>query len=437
MLSFLLVFRLANETALRHLYSVIFTLAIPFILLRLLWRGSRAPAYFKRWDERFGLKPAPTSNKPVIWIHAVSMGEVEAARPLVDSMQSQYPQHQILITTMTPTGSARVLSLYGEKVLHCYLPYDLPFAVKRFLGSVRPAIGIIMETELWPNLIHYASQQSIPLVLANARLSARSAAGYQRIAKLTKTMLQQLTLIAAQSQDDRKRLIALGADKDSVHAVGNLKFEISLPASLSEEAEALRTLWGNRPVFIAASTHEGEDEIILNASRRIRAEFPDLLLILVPRHPERFDKVAALSQRSGFKILRRSEQGMCTREIQVLVVDTMGELPLFYGTADIAFVGGSLVPRGGHNLLEPAALGRPVVIGPHYFNFNEISRQFLAANAAIEINSSESLAETVIALFRSPQKRADMGQAGQQLIQHSQGAGQRLLNLIKRHIDVG
>jgi 3-deoxy-D-manno-octulosonic-acid transferase len=250
-------------------------------------------------------------------------------------------------------------------------------------------------------------------------------------------MLQQLTLIAAQSQDDRKRLIALGADKDIVHAVGNLKFEISLPASLSEEAEALRTLWGNRPVFIAASTHEGEDEIILNASRRIRAEFPDLLLILVPRHPERFDKVAALSQRSGFKILRRSEQGMCTREIQVLVVDTMGELPLFYGTADIAFVGGSLVPRGGHNLLEPAALGRPVVIGPHYFNFNEISRQFLAANAAIEINSSESLAETVIALFRSPQKRADMGQAGQQLIQHSQGAGQRLLNLIKRHIDVG
>lgn len=436
MLSFLLVSRLANETALRHLYSVIFTLAIPFILLRLLWRGSRAPAYFKRWDERFAIKPVPSTHKPVIWIHAVSMGEVEAARPLVDSMQIQYPGHQILITTMTPTGSARVLSLYGDSVLHCYLPYDLPFAVKRFLRSARPAVGIIMETELWPNLIHYASQQSVPLVLANARLSARSAAGYQRIAALTQTMLQQISLIAAQSQDDRKRLIALGADKDSVHAVGNLKFEISLPASLNEEAEALRTLWGNRPVFIAASTHEGEDEIILNASRRMRAEFPDLLLILVPRHPERFDKVAALSQRSGFKILRRSDQGMCTREIQVLVVDTMGELPLFYGTADIAFVGGSLVPRGGHNLLEPAALGRPVIIGPHYFNFNEISRQFLSANAAIQIDSSESLANAVIELFRSPQKRADMGQAGQQLIQHSQGASQRLLNLIKRHIDV-
>jgi 3-deoxy-D-manno-octulosonic-acid transferase len=421
---------------LRHLYSVIFTLAIPFILLRLLWRGSRAPAYFKRWDERFGLKAAPKSHQPVIWIHAVSMGEVEAARPLVDSLQAQYPGHQLLITTMTPTGSARVKSLYADKVLHCYLPYDLPFAVKRFLNSVRPVMGIIMETELWPNLIHYAAEQSVPLVLANARLSARSAVGYQRISSLTKAMLQQLSLIAAQSQDDRSRLIALGADKDKVHAVGNLKFEISLPASLSEEAEALRTQWGNRPVFIAASTHEGEDEIILNASRRIRAAYPDLLLILVPRHPERFDKVAALSQRSGFKILRRSDKGMCTREIQVLVVDTMGELPLFYGTADIAFVGGSLVPRGGHNVLEPAALGRPVVIGPHYFNFNEISRQFLAAKAAIQVDNSESLAQTVIELFQSPQKRAEMGQAGQQLIHNSQGAGQRLINLIKRHIDV-
>jgi len=274
------------------------------------------------------------------------------------------------------------------------------------------------------------------MVLANARLSARSAAGYQRIGKLTRSMLKQFTLIAAQSQDDRQRFVALGADKDSVHAVGNLKFEIALPASLNEEAEALRSIWGNRPVFIAASTHEGEDEIILNASRKIRAEFPDLLLILVPRHPERFDKVAALSQRSGFKILRRSDNGMCSRDIQVLVIDTMGELPLFYGTADIAFVGGSLVPRGGHNLLEPAALGRAVIIGPHYFNFSEISRQFLEAGAAVQIDSSESLADTVTDLLTNPQKRADMGQAGQNLIKHSQGASKRLLNLIKRHIDV-
>lgn len=436
MLSFLLDFRLANESELRFLYSFVFILAVPLILLRLLWRGSRASAYFKRWDERFGIKPAPSASKPVLWLHAVSVGEVEAARPLVEALQAQYDSHQILITTMTPTGSARVTSLYGDKVLHCYLPYDLPFAVTRFLKSARPELGIIMETELWPNLIHHAHALDIPLVLANARLSARSAAGYQKIGKLTRVMLQQFSLIAAQSQDDRQRFIALGADKESVHTVGNLKFEIALPASLSEEAEALRSIWGNRPVFIAASTHEGEDEIILNASRKIRAAFPDLLLILVPRHPERFDKVAALSQRSGFKILRRSENGMCSRDIQVLVVDTMGELPLFYGTADIAFVGGSLVPRGGHNLLEPAALGRAVIIGPHYFNFSEISRQFLEADAAIQVNGSEMLADRVTDLLRNPQKRADMGQAGQNLIKQSQGASKRLLNLIKRHIDV-
>lgn len=396
----------------------------------------RAPAYFRRWNERFGIKPAPSSQQPVIWVHAVSVGEVEAARPLIKALQADYTNHQILITTMTPTGSDRVLSLYGDKVLHCYLPYDLPFSIRRFLKTARPALGIIMETELWPNLIHHAHALAIPMVLANARLSARSAAGYQRVSKLSRSMLQNFKLIAAQSQEDRQRFISLGAHPDQVHAVGNLKFEISLPASLNEEAEALRGIWGNRPVLIAASTHEGEDEIVLNASRRIRADFPDLLLILVPRHPERFDKVAALSQRAGFKILRRSDNGMCSRDIQVLVVDTMGELPLFYGTVDIAFVGGSLVPRGGHNLLEPAALGRAVLIGPHYFNFNEISRQFLDAGAAIQTDNSEALAETVIDLLKNPQKRAAMGQAGQNLIKRSQGASKRLLNLIKRHIDV-
>lgn len=411
-------------------------LLIPLILLRLIWRGSRASVYFKRWDERFAIKTAPSSDKPLIWLHAVSVGEVEAARPLVASLQETYPQHRILITTMTPTGSARVIKLYGETVLHCYLPYDLPFAVKRFLKTVQPTLGIIMETELWPNLIHYSAEFKIPLVLANARLSARSAKGYQRVAKLARNMLKSFSLIAAQSHDDRQRLIELGADKNSVHAVGNLKFEISMPASVNEQAEAMRSAWGDRPVFIAASTHEGEDEIILNASRQIRAKFPDLLLVIVPRHPERFDRVAALSQRAGFKILRRSENGMCSKAIQVFIVDTMGELPLFYGASDIAFVGGSLVPRGGHNLLEPAALGRAVLIGPHYFNFNEISNQFLQANAAIEITSSETLAECVNDLFSHPQKRAAMGEAGQMLIEQSKGASNRLLNLIKRHINV-
>jgi 3-deoxy-D-manno-octulosonic-acid transferase len=429
-------FPLINESALRVFYSIVFLLAIPFIILRLIWRGTRASAYFKRWDERFALKAAPGSDKPVIWIHAVSVGEVEAGRPLVEALQTTFPDHQLLITTMTPTGSARVSKLYGNTILHCYLPYDLPFAVHRFLKTAQPTLGIIMETELWPNLIHHCHKMQIPLVLANARLSARSAAGYQRIAKLSQQMLQSFDLIAAQSHEDRARLIALGAGADKVHAVGNLKFEINLPASLNEQAEAMRSMWGNRPVFIAASTHEGEDEIVLNASRQIRAVFPELLLIMVPRHPERFDRVAALSQRAGFKTLRRSEQGMCSSAIQVLVVDTMGELPLFYGTCDIAFVGGSLVPKGGQNLLEPAALGRAVLIGPHYFNFNEITRQFLTADAAIEIKDSESLANAAITLLQDPQKRADMGEAGKNLIHHSRGASQRLMNLIKRHIHV-
>jgi 3-deoxy-D-manno-octulosonic-acid transferase len=421
---------------LRIFYSIVFVLAVPFILLRLIWRGSRAPAYFKRWNERFGLMPAPSSDKPVIWLHAVSVGEVEAARPLVAALQESYAHYQILITTMTPTGSARVTLLYGDSVSHCYLPYDLPFAVSRFLKTAQPELGIIMETELWPNLIHYSKKLNIPLILANARLSARSASGYQRISKLTKEMLQSFELIATQAQDDRQRLIELGAKKSQVHAVGNLKFEINLPASALEQAEAMRLVWGDRPVFIAASTHEGEDEIILNASRQIRAAFPDLLLVLVPRHPERFDRVAALSQRAGFKILRRSENGMCSNDVQVLVVDTMGELPLFYGTADVAFVGGSLVPTGGHNLLEPAALGKAVVIGPHYFNFSQISQHFIQANAAIQVTDSQSLAETVVDLLKTPQKRVAMGEAGQKLIQQSKGASHRLMNLIKRQLNV-
>lgn len=436
MLSFLLDLRLINESALRIIYTIIFTLAVPLILLRLIWRGRSAPAYFKRWNERFALQKVIAPKEPVIWIHAVSVGETEASAPLVESLLLSYPNHRILITTMTPTGSERVHQRYGDKVRHCYLPYDLPFSVNRFLAQWRPVLGIIMETELWPNLLHYCQQKDIPLVLANARLSARSANSYQRISTLTRQMLQSFRLIAAQSQDDRQRLIELGANKQHVHAAGNLKFEINLPASAAEQAEALRASWGDRPVFIAASTHEGEDEIILNATRRIRASIPQLLLILVPRHPERFDRVAALSQKAGYKILRRSDNGMCTREIQVLVVDTMGELPLFYATCDIAFVGGSLVPTGGHNVLEPAALGKAVLIGPYHFNFNEISKQFLNANAAIEVHNSEQLADTVINLLQSPQKRAQMGETGQQLIKLSQGASQRVMNLIKRHIDV-
>lgn len=403
--------------------------------MRLIWRGIRAPSYWQRWSERFGNSPLLSDLNSVIWIHAVSVGEVEATRPLIKTLFTEFPQHQIIITTMTPTGSARVKLLYGESVMHCYLPYDISFAVQRFLKRTHPQFGIIMETEIWPTMLLTCQQLKIPLVLANARMSERSAKGYARFANFTKTILQSLHFIAAQSEADRQRFKQLGADIKQVHAIGNLKYEIILPADLMVQATAMRRLWGShRPIWVVASTHEGEEAIILNASRQVRAIYPELLLIIVPRHPERFDRVTALSQKAGFKTLRRSEQRPCPSDVKVLVVDTMGELPLFYAACDIAFVGGSLVPVGGHNILEPAALARPIITGPHYFNFNEITQQFLKADAAIQINNTEELAETVIKLLQNSPQRAQMGDAALQLMANSQGASMRLVNLIKRHI---
>ncbi len=417
------------------LYTSLFFICLPLIILRLIWRGFRAPAYWQRWSERFGASPLLDNPAPVIWVHAVSVGEVEAARPLIAMLQESYDKHQILITTMTPTGSDRVKRLFGQSVAHCYLPYDLPFAVKRFLKRNRPVFGVIMETEIWPNLLLISKQHNIPLVLANARMSDRSAKGYLKFPKLTKQVLNSLRFIAAQSQHDRDNFHLLGADITDVHAIGNLKYETHLPASTVEQASAMRMMWDNdRPVWVAASTHEGEEDIILQASRKIRAQCPNLLLIIVPRHPERFDRVTAIAHKSGFKTRRRSENKPCSADIEVLVVDTMGELPLFYAACDVAFVGGSLIPHGGHNILEPASLGRAIVVGPHYYNFNEITRQFIEANATIEVNNAENLADTVSTLLDNADQRAKMGEASLKLISASQGASIRLTNLIKRHI---
>jgi 3-deoxy-D-manno-octulosonic-acid transferase len=420
---------------LKLLYTTLFTLSLPLLIARLIWRGFRAPAYWKRWPERFGYCPKLSSERPIIWVHAVSVGEVEACRPIVSALRNEYPDHQLLITTMTPTGSARVKSVFSDSVAHCYLPYDIPFSVKRFLRNIHPQFGIIMETEIWPNLLSLSHKQHIPIFLANARMSARSAKGYARFANFTKSTLRNLAVIAAQSADDKQRLLKLGAKSKDVHVIGNLKYEINLPASVSEQAASMRSMWDiNRPVLVAASTHEGEEDMILNASRQIRSQYPDLLLIIVPRHPERFERVAALAQKSGYKTLRRSEQRPCPSDVQILIVDTMGELPLFYAASDVAFVGGSLVPHGGHNLLEPAALGRAVLTGPHFFNFNEITHQFLDAKAALEVSNTEQLASTVMLLLENSKQRAEMGEAGLKLIASSQGASTRLINLIKFHL---
>jgi len=438
MLSFSVVYRSTNDqkdTPLKLIYTSLFYICLPLIILRLIWRGTSAPAYWQRLGERFGNSPELTRTSPVIWVHAVSVGEVEACRPLVKSLQITYPKHQLLITTMTPTGSERVKLLFADTIAHCYLPYDIPFAIKRFLKTNRPVFGVIMETEIWPNLLLTCEQQNIPLILANARMSDRSTKGYARFPKLTKMVLNSLRFIAAQGHPDRDNFHLLGADITNVHAIGNLKFETNLPASIVEQASAMRMVWDNdRPVWVAGSTHEGEEEMILHASKQVRAIFPNLLLIIVPRHPERFDRVTTLTHRTGFKTLRRSEQLPCSADIQVLVVDTMGELPLFYAACDVALVGGSLVPHGGNNILEPAALGRAVLVGPHFFNFNEITKQFIEAQAAIQVDGAEQLADNVIHLLEDAEQRAKMGEAGLKRIASSQGASARLTNLIKRHI---
>ncbi len=425
-----------SESNLRLLYSLILYLLTPLVLLRLAWRGLRAPQYWQRWPERFGFFSAPQFSE-TIWIHAVSVGEFQAALPLIKALQARYPDVRMVVTTTTPTGSARVRAALGDTVFHVYAPYDLPGAVRRFLGRVRPCVAIIMETELWPNLFHGCHARGIPLVLANARLSERSAAGYRRIAGLARQTLGNITAIAAQTQDDARRLISLGADAARVQVTGNIKFDINIPANLHEQAAALRQAWGaKRPVWIAASTHEGEDEQVLEAFAAVRQAVPDALLVLVPRHPERFPRVVALCRKQGYEVALRSEQRLRVpyREsatAAVFVGDSMGELMLFYAASDVAFTGGSLVATGGHNMLEPAALGIPVITGPHTFNFAEISRMLLMAGAARQVDDATQLAEAVIAYLKDNDLRRAAGEKGRRLVEQNRGALMKLVDIVQ------
>ncbi|HYQ72215.1 MAG TPA: lipid IV(A) 3-deoxy-D-manno-octulosonic acid transferase, partial [Gammaproteobacteria bacterium] len=369
----------------RILYSLLLYLLTPLVLLRLAWRGLRAPAYWRRWPERFGFIEPPLGER-VIWIHAVSVGEVLAAVPLVRALLEKYPAYSLLVTTVTPTGSAQVAALFGSELAHVYAPYDLPGAVRRFFHRVRPQLAIIMETEIWPNLFHACETRQVPLLLVNARLSARSLAGYLRVKPLVTQTLARLTGMAAQGETDAARFEQLGAPRARITVSGNLKFEQRIPHSLRERAEALRRDWGaDRPVWVAASTHQGEDELLLDVHNKLRKRYADCLLVLVPRHPERFQLVAQLCRQRGLETVLRSERRPCTADTAVFVGDSMGELLLFLAAADVAFVGGSLVPHGGHNLLEPAALGLPVVTGPHVFNFTEICKLLLQAGACEKV----------------------------------------------------
>ncbi|MDG1773816.1 MAG: lipid IV(A) 3-deoxy-D-manno-octulosonic acid transferase [Oceanicoccus sp.] len=418
----------------RYLYSVFFYLITPLILLRLAYRASKAPAYGQRIAERFGFFIAPKLNN-TIWVHSVSVGETIAAAPLIKRLQQQYPDAAIVVTTMTPTGSDRVKALLGDSVFHVYAPYDLPGAIQRFLTRVQPKLLVIMETELWPNTIHYCRQSSIPVVLANARLSEKSAAGYQRLSWLTGPMLNNLSKVVAQNKADADRFLALGLAENKVEVSGSIKFDVVIDKALIAKAEPLKQQWSNhgqRLIIMAASTHQGEDEIILDAFKQVIEKISDALLIIVPRHPERFDQVVNLCEQR-FSVARRSNNDTVSAATNVLVGDTMGELLLLCGCADMVFVGGSLINSGGHNMLEPAAWSLPIITGESDFNFAEASRLLQQRSALLMVSDANLLAEKLLLLGQSESLRNEMGANAKAVVEENRGALDRLILEIEKN----
>ena len=413
----------------RFLYSVLLYLLLPLVPLKLLWRGIRQPEYLQHWAERFGfyaIKPA----RPVIWLHCVSVGETRAAAPLVAELQQRYPQYQLLLTHATPTGRVAGEQLFGGGVLRCYLPYDTPDAVCRFLSHFQPAIGLLMETELWFNLIAACKRRHIPLLLVNARLSEKSARGYAKIDQLTTQGLQNLAAIAAQTIQDAERLQYLGAR--NVEVLGNLKFDVKPPAEAARSGAELRqTLGAARPVFLAASTREGEEEMILDAVAAAR--IPDLLTIIVPRHPQRFDEVADLLKNRNLSFARRS-QAPANISVAFFLGDSMGEMFTYYAACDVAFIGGSLLPFGGQNLIEACTMGKPVLIGPHTFNFTAVAEQAVAQCAAWRVNDKAELVMALQRLFDNSVMRPSMAQAALEFSRSAGGATLRIADLIERYL---
>ena len=416
----------------RRLYTVLLYLALPLVLLFLLLRSLRNAGYRTRWSERFGRFAGPARTGGIA-VHAASLGEVNAASALIAALARHYPDAPLTVTTFTPTGSERVRSVFGETVFHVYAPLDLPGAVRRFFDRVRPRLLVIMETEIWPNLYHEAAARGIPIVIANARISQRSFGRYRRLRGLTAEALGNTTRIAAQSAGDAERLRALGAPQARLTVTGNLKYDVSLPPGLAEEGEAIRAAWGaQRPVLVAGSTHEREEAVILDAFRGILASFPDALLVLVPRHPERFARAAQAARTGGLEVALHSAGATSSAGAQCFVVDAMGELLRYYAAGDVAFVGGSLEPVGGHNVLEPAALGRPVLVGPHTFNFSDITAQLIDAGAARRVTDGAALQAAIVELFGEADQRQRMGSAARQLVASGQGALARTLDEIER-----
>ncbi len=412
----------------RFIYSVLLYLGLPFVPIKLLWRGLKQPEYLQHWGERFGAYNTPVS-KPIIWLHCVSVGETRAAAPLIDALRSQYPKHQILLTHGTPTGRQAGEQLFGDNVQRIYLPYDLPFAVNKFLAHFKPSIGLLMETELWFNLIAACKAKNVPLLLLNARLSEKSAKGYAKLGSLVKNGLRDLSAIAAQTETDAARLLLLGADEVTV--AGNLKFDAKPPADSLEKGLALRKRLGEkRTVFLTASTREGEEALILDAVKGL-----NLLTVIVPRHPQRFDEVTALIEKRNLKFIRRSNlKPDAKQHVSVVLGDSMGELYTYYAACDFAFVGGSLLKFGGQNLIEAAAMGKPVLIGPHTFNFADASKNAIHAGAAMLVKDVDELREKIQSLQENIKLRGKMHDAAMRYSQASTGASARMMQLIEAYL---
>jgi 3-deoxy-D-manno-octulosonic-acid transferase len=401
----------------------------------MLWRGFADRTYWTNFTERFGFgERLPPGS---IWIHAVSVGEVNASAALVTTLRERYPGIAVLVTTLTPTGAVRAKTLFGDLARVRYIPFDLPGSVRRFFKRVQPRVGVIFETELWPNLYHQCGRWRIPLVLASARISSRSVSRYRRLGSLFRDALSRGVVVAAQGAGDADRFMLLGADPDRTHVTGNIKFDFSVPPDIGERGRRLREFYAaSRPMWVAGSTHGGEEEIVLEAQRIVRGTHPRALLVLVPRHPPRFDEVAHGLQRAGIRFVRRSQRlgekaAAAAASADVLLVDTLGELLDFYAAADVAFVGGSLVPIGGHNLLEPAALGVPILTGPYNANSADIANLLIARGAAEVVHAAGELGGRVSSLLLDPEERKRIGARGRDSVDSNRGALGKLLGLIE------
>lgn len=426
----------------RWLYTAFFYLAVPLLVFRLFQRSRANPGYRERIRERFGFYPARPPVPSSLWLHTVSVGEFVASRPLIARLQQAYPDEVIVITTTTPTGSERVRAALADeiaagRVVNVYLPYDLPFAVRRFLKRFQPRILVVMETELWPNLIHFCWRRRLPVVIANARMSEKSAQGYQKLPMLTRPMMREVALIAAQAEADGERFVEMGLPPASLQITGTIKFDLSISDKDVEQATSLRERWGvRRPVFIAASTHAGEDEQVLEAFRLIHCELPDSLLVLVPRHPERFDPVAQLLEQQGWQYVRYSAGNAVGDATQVVLGDVMGELLPMLGAADVAFIGGSLEPVGGHNMLEPLAMGTPAITGPHVFNFKMVADLLTELDVLITVTTPLGLGQAVLALLKDENRRVQLAEEGRKVVISHRGAVDRLFMHVNRLLNM-